>query len=90
MEKTFLSPNEATYTTKDLKLSALLLSELDSSSFDISTQGNSIKKSITVIFPGYLRSELDRIVCDFINRQARVDVFKYNRNLNLLRDALRD
>jgi len=77
------------YVTIDLKLSALLLAEIPDCTFEITSQGNSVKKNIKLIFPEQVRVVLDSIICDYINRQARVDVSKYNRNLNLLRDALR-
>jgi len=90
MEKPLLQPNQAAYSTQDLKLSALLLSELNCISFSISEAGNSLKKKITIVFPADLCDDLNMIICKYIDREARVGVFQYNRNLNLLRDALRD
>jgi len=78
------------YVTVDLKLASLLISEIPGCSFEIDSQNNSLKKNISIIYPEQLRPELDDIVRNYINRTSRVDVSKYNRNLNLLRDALRD
>ncbi|PIY82962.1 MAG: hypothetical protein COY78_03965 [Candidatus Omnitrophica bacterium CG_4_10_14_0_8_um_filter_44_12] len=82
-------PQNKSYETTELKLAALLLSEIPGSTFEVYAQGNSIKKAIKVTYLTEHEQEVNRVIRDFIERQARVDVYKYNHNLNSLRDRLK-
>jgi len=82
--------NKNHFETLELKLAALILAEIDGCTFEISQQGNSHKKNIKLIFPKQNQSDVDKLVCEFIDRRARVSVSKYNKSLNLLRDELKD
>lgn len=79
-----------TYETTELKLAALLLTEIPNSFFKISQYGNAIKKIIQVSYPDQHEEELNKLIREYIERKARVDVYKYNHTLNMLRNKLRD
>jgi len=79
-----------TYETSELKLAALLLSEIPESNFKIKSQGNTIKKIIQIIYSNQYEGELNTLLREYIERRSRVDVYKYNRSLNLLRDKLKE
>ena len=79
------------YETSELKLSALLLSEIPDSTFEVfAAQGNSIKKTIKIIYLTEHEAEVNKLIREFIERQARVDVYRYNHALNILRDKLKE
>ena len=80
----------ASYETIELKLAALLLAEIVDSSFETALAGNSLKKKIKIIYPACYENDVREITAQFINRQARVDVYRYNQSLNRLRDALNE
>lgn len=82
--------NKSNFDTQELKLAALLISSIDGCTFEISQQGNSYKKNIKLIFPKQGQSDVDRLIREFINREARVSVSRYNQSLNRIRDALKD
>lgn len=90
MESTSPISNQINYDTTDLKLSALLLSSISSSSFEVFESKNSIKKTIRILYENPYQKEVSALIDDFINRRARADVFLYNKALNNLRDRLRD
>jgi len=77
-----------TYETTELKLAALLLSEIPDSSFKISPHENNIKKVIKISYSDQHEEKLNKLIRDFIERKARVDVYKYNHTLNMIRDKL--
>jgi len=81
---------QSAFDTTDLKLSALILSEISGSTFDICSTQNHFKKMIKVFYPPSSKDNLDLLIADYINRMARVDVFKYNRNLNSVRDQIKE
>ena len=81
---------QSTYNTTDLKLSALVLSEIPDTTFEIHTNHNHFKKMIRIIYHSCSKDDLDLLIADYINRMARVDVFKYNRNLNYVRDGIKE
>ena len=41
-----------------------------------------------ITFPKRHERKLNDVINDFINREASVDLFFYNKNLNLLRDKI--
>ena len=81
--------NRSSYSTLDLKLAALLLAELPDSVADVSSNGNSYKKLIRITFPEECQGDLNVIISDYINREARANVSRYNRGLNTIRDKLK-
>ena len=77
------------YQTTDLKLAALLLAEIPCSCFEMrDTEKLNIKK-FAIHFEIKLKEVAEDLVDQFINRCARVDLYRYNKNLNLLRDKIR-
>lgn len=85
-----MSYQSNTYETTELKLAALILSEIPDSNFIIHSQGNSIKKIIQITYSSQYKEEVNELIREFIERRARVDVYKYNHTLNILRDKLKD
>lgn len=83
-------PQNKSYETTELKLAALLLSEIQDSTFEVYSQANSLKKIIRIFYCSNYEQELNKIIREFIQREARVDVYKYNKSLNLLRDKLKE
>jgi len=81
---------QSAYNTTDLKLSALMLSEIQGTTFEICSNQNHFKKTIKIIYPSSKKDDLDLLIADYINRMARVDVYKYNRNLNAVRDRIKE
>jgi len=81
----------ADYVTSEIKLIALLLSEIPQATFEVLSNCNSpkAKKLIKVIYPSEFRGDVNRLINEFIERRASVHVYQYNRNLNRLRDAVK-
>ncbi|MBU4311800.1 MAG: hypothetical protein KJ706_03685 [Candidatus Omnitrophica bacterium] len=80
----------ADYTTSEIKLIALLLSEIPQARFEVLSNCNlSKKKLVKVIYPSAFRDTVDKLINEFIERRAHVGVYQYNRNLNRLRDAVK-
>jgi len=77
------------YETLELKLGALLLAELPEVSVEIYQAPSSIRKTIKIVYPAKYRDSLSKLECDFINKRAMVNVYAYNRSLNLIRNKLR-
>lgn len=78
------------YDVTDLKLAAVILAEIPESHFYILSQDTSPRKIIKIEFPSNYQSDVLKIVNEFVNRQARVDVFLYNKKLNELRDKIKE
>ena len=81
---------ENTYETSELKLAALLLAEIPESVFEVHSQPNSSKKLIQITYPKKREEELQLLISEYIERRARVDLYRFNRVLNPLRDALKE
>lgn len=77
------------YSTSEIKLSALLLSEIPEATFQILPNGNSFKKIVKIIYPSEYENDVNKLINEFIERRACVQVYQYNRNLNRLRDAIK-
>ena len=77
------------YETSELKLAALLFSEIPQCSFDVFAQGNSIRKTIRIKYPAGCKAQVSKIEKDFINKIASANVYLYNKALNMIRDRLR-
>lgn len=93
MEKDCLSktntPELNTYSTSELKLAGLLLAEIPDSSFVVYPQSNFSKKLIQITYPKIHEEEAQRLVTEFIERRAYVNLYRFNKALNPLRDALK-
>ena len=85
-----ISSRVSSYETIELKLAALLLAEIPESTLKVSEVVNAVKKTIKIIYSVYYENHANEIIAQFINRQARVDVYRYNQSLNRLRDALNE
>lgn len=82
-------PQNKSYETTEMKLVAVLISEIPECALEVYLQGNSIKKTIRVTYPAKSDPEVNQIIREYIERHARVDVYKYNMALNLIRDKIR-
>ena len=81
--------NNLEYETSELKLAALILSELPNCSIDVYEQENYIRKTIKIKYPAEYKNEVSKLENDFINKRASTNVYSYNKALNLIRDRLR-
>jgi hypothetical protein len=79
-----------TYRSSELKLSAVILSEIPDCTFNILEQGNSLRKTIVIDFPASYKKDVMLLQEDFLNKRVLVNVYLYNRSLNMLRDRLKD
>lgn len=77
------------YNTTDLKLAALLLASISSSSFTLLSQKDSDRKIIQVSYCEGQQKLFERLFMDYTNRVASVSLYEYNRKINDLRDAVR-
>jgi methyl coenzyme M reductase subunit D len=84
-----LSVRQLEYETSELKLAALIVSEVPNCLVDVYNQGNSIRKVIKIIYPLDYKIQIYKIENDFINKKASANVYLYNRALNQIRDRLR-
>lgn len=83
------STNNFEYETYELKLAALILSEIPGCSLDVYSQGNSVRKAIRIKYPAQYKEELYRLERAFINKMAETNVYAYNKALNVIRDRLK-
>lgn len=89
MERT-IGIKKSFYDTTELKLAALLLAEIPESSFEVYPQGNSSdKKIIKISFKSEYKNDVEKLIGDFINKQAIAKVYYYNKALHLIRDRIR-
>ena len=77
------------YSTSELKLAALILSEVPDCTFEVYEQGNSVRKTIKITYLGKYKDVVSLLEKDFINKIASANVYLYNRALNSIRDRLR-
>ena len=80
-----------TYQTTDIKLGAAILCEVPGASFigvDMDRFINS-KRVIEIDCPDQYGENLQKVINDYTKKVQRVNVYKYNRALCLIRDALR-
>jgi len=77
------------YKSIDLKLSALILSEIPDSTVEVYQEANSSKKMIEITYIKHCQGDVDKLVNDFINRRARVDLFRLNKSLNIIRNKIK-
>jgi len=90
-QPTYPLKNKSLYSTLDLKLAALIMAELDLAAVtvEVSSNGNSHKKMIHIMFPEEYQADVNKLISDFINREARVDLFRLNKSLNIIRDKIK-
>lgn len=81
--------NNGIYESTELKLCALIISELSSCTFEISEQVNSLRKIIRIKYPVCYQEEISKLEKAFINKEALTNVYRYNKSLNMIRDRLR-
>jgi lipoate synthase len=79
-----------TFSTADLKLAALILSEIPNCTFDVKEQGNSALKTILISLPAIYEQNLTAVQEDYTLKRAKINLFLYNRSLNVLRDRLKN
>lgn|GEM_PF-1270719 len=77
------------YETSELKLAALILSELPGCIFEIFEQGNSLRKIIRIKYSQQYEEGIIKLQQDFIDKRALANVYTYNKALNMIRDRLR-
>jgi len=77
------------YDTSELKLAALILSEVPGCTFEVYEQGNSIRKAIKITYPVGYKDTVSLLEKDYINKMALSNIYKYNKALNLIRDRLK-
>ena len=85
-----IATDKLEYETTELKLSALILSEVPDCLFEICDQGNSTRKIIKIKYPACYKTQISVLEKDFINKRALTNVYLYNKALNQIRDRLRE
>ncbi|MDP8265617.1 MAG: hypothetical protein P9M07_01585 [Candidatus Aceula meridiana] len=76
------------FKTTNLKLAALVCAEISDTKAEVLNGENVSNKDISITYPQHHAPQVEALVCSFIDRKARVDVFLYNKSLNMLRDML--
>jgi len=84
------SLNNNTYQTTELKLAALILASIPEATFAIYKQPNVTRQTIEIAYSSDYNDLLSKLERDFINKRATVNVYTYNKALNLIRDRLRE
>lgn len=77
------------FKTKDIKLAAFLLSLIPGSEFSVPQSSDSSKKEISISFEIKFSGLAHESVQEFINHEAKVDLYTYNNALNKLRDVIK-
>lgn len=90
MTQDCISNHKSEYSTTETKLAALLLAEIPEATFEVLPNGNSFRKIIKINYPYKSEGGVNKLIKEFIERRASVQVYKYNRSLNMLRDAVRE
>ena len=78
------------YETTDIKLSAVILCEIQGAYF-AGINGNGLvnsKKVIKIEYPEQYKEDLNKLVGDYMRKVQIVNVYHYNKNLCLIRDNL--
>jgi len=83
-----IKKNKSFYETAELKLAALILSEIPESTFTVSAKDTLLRKTIIIDFPAVHEQDVALLREDFLNKRALVNLYLYNRSLNQLRDVL--
>jgi len=83
------SLNNSTYQTTELKLAALILASIPEATFAIYKQPNFTRQTIEITYSSDNNDLLAKLERDFIDKRAKVNVYAYNKALNLIRDRLR-
>ncbi len=77
------------FETENLRLAALILSEIHFSTFKIDAESGSALKTICILHPEDQIDNRDNLINLYAMKKAKVDLFKFNRAMNDLRDALK-
>jgi hypothetical protein len=78
--------------TRDIKLAALILTKVPQAKFYVKTPSlNDVgdRQSIVISFQDSLHAIAEQEMSDYINCDATVNLFQYNRKLNLVRDKIK-
>lgn len=79
-----------TYETPELKLAALILATIPRSSFEIHNRQNSVRKTIKITYPIEYKNTITDLEKNYLHKEASVNVYLYNRALNMIRTKLRE
>ena len=77
------------YETTDLKLSALIISAIPRSSFEITQEPNCTMKTIRLVYLKKHQSDVSKLINDFINKRACADVYLFNKAISDIRDKIK-
>jgi len=77
------------FETENLKLAALILAEIPSSTFKVNSISRSSLKTICIFHPKDQTENRDKFINLYAMKKAKVDLFRFNRALNDLRDSLK-
>lgn len=89
MERPLILKENNSYSSTELKLSALLLAEIPGATVEVYPQENSSKKLIKVFFSPEYQIDVAKLEHDFINKEALANIYRYNKALNVIRDKTR-
>jgi hypothetical protein len=89
IEKGLIRMTTQLYSTTELKLAALLVSEIPDCSIEVYEHANSLRKLIKIEYPSTCKGEVTKLEKAFINKEAITNIYSYNKALNLIRDRLR-
>ena len=78
------------FETENLKLAALILSEIPAATFKVNSKSESNLKTICILHPQDQTKSRNDLIHMFSIKKAKGDIFRYNRALNDLRDAMRE
>ena len=78
------------YETPELKLAALLVATVPTKNINILERENSDRKTIQFTYDSAYAETVTSLEKDFLNKEAQVSVYLYNRALNKLRNCLKD
>jgi len=82
-------PPKFVYETLELKLAALLLSEIPEATLNIGKDVNPARKTLLIFYPKKYKNTIASLEKHYINKQATTNIYCYNKALNLIRDRLR-
>jgi hypothetical protein len=73
----------------NILLAALILSEIPAATFVVTSSPGSTWKTFQISFLKAQDKQVSVLVQAYINREARVNLSSYNKQLNLLRDIVK-
>jgi Flp pilus assembly secretin CpaC len=87
-EEKMSNPTDS-HETQDQKLAALILANIPESSFTVTSPSDSIIKSFKISFPQAQAEAVAILIQAYNNCEAKVNLFRYNKYFNLLRDIIK-